>query len=385
MPPARPRYSGRASNHTREPELKAATDMPRSTTRIIRRLAVFIVLFGALAGYGWWARPWEPRAQPVAVEIVTSGPAREVLAVNGQIVPDDEVVLGAPVSGQVREVIAKAGDEVAAGDVLARLDDTIARAALDQAEASLESARIEAQAARTSYDRATALAGTVSAQTRDSAQFTAQAADARVRQLTAALDQARRQLALYEITSPIDGTVLTTTAELGQMVGATSLLFTVGNLSAPLVETDVDEVYGARMTPGLAARVAPAGSREAMPATVTFVSPVVDPDTGGRTLRLSFETPPDRLLPRGLTMSVNIVVETFDAAITAPRAAILDLDGDPHVLLDVSGVAQKAPVEVRPWPAERLIVTDGLAAGDRLITNPRGVTPGGRVSADPDG
>lgn len=343
------------------------------------------MLIGALAGYAWWAQPWEAKAQPVTVEIVSQRPAREVLAVNGQIVPEDEVALGAAVSGQLREVIVKAGDRVAEGDVLARLDDTIARAALDQAEASLESARIEAASARTSYERAVALAGTVAAQTRDSAKFAAEAADARVRQLTAALDQARRQLALYEITAPITGTVLTVNAELGQMVGASSVLFTVGDLSAPLVETDVDEVYGARMTPGLAARVAPAGSREALPATVTFVAPVVDPDTGGRTLRLSFDTPPDRLLPRGLTMSVNIVVETFDAAITAPRAAILDLDGDPHVLLDVDGVARETPVKVRHWPAERLIVTEGLAPGDRLITTPWGVTPGARVSAQQDG
>lgn len=343
------------------------------------------MLIGALAGYAWWARPWEAKVQPVTVEIVSQGPAREVLAVNGQIVPEDEVALGAAVSGQLREVIVKAGDRVAEGDVLARLDDTIARAALDQAEASLESARIEAASARTSYERAVALAGTVSAQTRDSAKFAAEAADARVRQLTAALDQARRQLALYEITAPITGTVLTVNAELGQMVGASSVLFTLGDLSAPLVETDVDEVYGARMTPGLAARVAPAGSREALPATVTFVAPVVDPDTGGRTLRLSFDTAPDRLLPRGLTMSVNIVVETFDAAITAPRAAILDLDGDPHVLLDADGVARETPVKVRHWPAERLIVTEGLSPGDRLITTPWGVTPGARVSAQQGG
>lgn len=355
--------------------------MSRSRKRTIRRILLLAAILAGVAGYVWWTRPWEAKAQPVTIEIIAEGPAREVLAVNGQIVPEDEVELGAAVSGLVREVIVKAGDDIAEGDVLARLDDTIARARLDQAEASLESARIEAASARANYERAVALAGTVSAQARDSAKFTAEAADARVRQLTAALDQARRQLALYEITAPIDGTVLTVNAELGQMVGASSVLFTVGNLSSPLVETDVDEVYGARMIPGLSARVAPAGSQEALPATVTFVAPVVDPDTGGRTIQLSFDTPPDRLLPRGLTMSVNIVVETFDAAITAPRAAILDLGGDPHVLLDVDGVARETPVRVRHWPAERLIVTDGLAAGDRLITTPWGVAPGAPVNA----
>ncbi len=357
--------------------------MPGSRKRFFRRLVLLIALAGSAFGYAWWARPWEPRPVAVAVEVVTPGPAREILAVNGQIVPDDEVHLGAPVAGQVREVMARTGDTVAAGQVLARLDDTIARAALDQAEALLESARIEAEAADATYNRATALAGTVSAQTRDSAKYTAEAAAARVRQLTAALDQAQRQLALYEITSPISGTVLKADTELGQVVGTTSVLFTVGDLSAPLVETDVDEVYGARITSGLTARVAPAGSQEAMPATVTFVAPIVDPDTGGRTLRLSFDTPPPLTLPRGLTMSVNIVVETFDEVVTAPRTAIRDLDGAPYVLLDSAGIARKVPVTVRRWPAERLVVTAGLTAGDRLITTPQGIAPGALVRAGP--
>lgn len=355
--------------------------MPRSTLRSYRRFLILIVLAGATAGYAWWARPWEPKATTVSVETVVAGPAREVLAVNGQIIAQDEVDLGAPVSGQVLEVMAKEGDHVARGQVLARLDDTIAVAARDQAEASLESARIEAQAAKIAFDRASALSGTVSAQSLDSAKFTLEVAAARVRQLTAALEQADRQLALYRITSPIDGTVLAVNAELGQVVGTASVLFTVGDLSRPLVETDVDEVYGARMRPGLDARVAPVGSQASMPATVSFVAPTVDRDTGGRTLRLSFDTPPDILLPRGLTMSVNIVVETFDAAITAPRAAILDLEGAPYVLVDDAGIARKVPVTVRQWPADRLIVTEGLSVGDRLITTPQAVAAGDLVAA----
>lgn len=356
--------------------------MPRSTSRSYRRFLFLIVLAGAAAGYAWWARPWEPKAATVSVETVVAGPAREVLAVNGQIVAQDEVDLGAPVSGQVLEVMAKEGDHIARGQVLARLDDTIAVAARDQAEASLESARIEAQAAKTAFDRASALSGTVSAQSLDSAKFTSEAAAARVRQLTAALEQADRQLALYRITAPIDGTVLAVNAELGQVVGTASVLFTVGDLSRPLVETDVDEVYGARMIPGLAARVAPVGSQAAVAATVSFVAPTVDPDTGGRRLRLSFDAPPELMLPRGLTMSVNIEVATFEAAITAPRAAIQDLDGTPFVLVEDAGLARKVPVVVRQWPADRLIVSEGLAAGDRLITTPQGIEPGALVATE---
>lgn len=353
------------------------------TSRILRRALLLTLLAGAGAGYAWWAKPWVPKPVVITVETVTPGPASEVLAVNGQIMPSDKVELGAPVAGQLINVLVKEGDLVAAGQGLARLDDTIARAGLDQAEASLESARIDAAAAQAAYDRAEALAANISTQALDSARFSAEAAAARVRQLDAALTQARQQLTLYQVKSPIAGTVLNVNAEVGQVVGTMTMLFTVGDLSAPLVQTDVDEVYGARMKVGLAARVAPVGSQDAVDAVVTFVAPTVNPDTGGRTVRLSFDTPPEEPLPSGLTMSVNVVIDTFETAITAPRAAIRDLDGAAFVMLDAGGTARKTPVRLRSWPSERLIVTEGLSAGDRLITDPQDVAEGALVAETP--
>lgn len=328
----------------------------------------------------WWAKPWVEKPISITVEVVQPGPALEVLAVNGQIVPREEVDLGAPVAGQVMEVLVREGDQVEKGDVLARLDDTIARAAVDQAEASLESARIDGQSAKSAYDRARALSTNISAQARDSAKFTYDAAQARVRQLSAALDQARQQLSLYRIMAPIKGTVLDVGAEVGQVVGSSSVLFRLGDLSAPLVETGIDEIYGARLKTGIEARVAPVGSRESTAARVSFVAPTVDRDTGGRTVRLSFETPPENMLPSGLTMSVNIVVDRFDNAITVPRAAIRDLGSAPFVMVDDAGTARAQPIAIRDWPSDRLVVTGGLKAGDRIITDPQDVPEGALVS-----
>ncbi|WP_187393053.1 efflux RND transporter periplasmic adaptor subunit [Maritimibacter fusiformis] len=348
----------------------------------LRRLAVLVLLVAIAGGYAWWAKPWVTKPVQITVETVTPGPASQVLAVNGQIVPGNKVDLGAPVAGQVLEVLVKEGDAVTKGQALARLDDTSARAALDQAQASLESARIDAQAAKTSYERALALAATVSAQALDSARFSSEAAAARVRQLEAALAQTRQQLSLYQVKSPIAGTVLGVAAEMGQVVGTASALFTVGDLAAPLVETDVDEVYGALMKSGLEALVAPVGSQDEMAAMVSFVAPTVNPDTGGRTVRLSFDAPLQDVLPSGLTMSVNIVVDTYDEAIAVPRTAIRDLFGNPYVMLDDAGTSRRAPVQVRIWPSDRLIVTEGLAAGDRVITDPQDVGDGVAVATE---
>lgn len=351
----------------------------------VPRVLSLIVVAAAAGGYLWWAQPWVDKPVPVRIETVAAAPAVEVLAVNGQLLPGEKVVLGAAVVGQVVGVEVTEGDEVAAGQLLIRLDDAIARAAVAQAEATLQSARVDAEAKKRAWDRAQALTDTISTQARENARFAYEAATAQVGQLAAALAQARQQLALYRVKSPIDGTVLEIDAELGQVVGSSSALVTVGDLVSPVVETDVDEVYGVRIKPGQEARIAPIGGQDWMAAQVDFVAPTVDPVTGGRTVRLRFDAPPAEPMPSGLTVSVNIAVARFDSAITVPRGAILGLDGDARVLVASGGTARAVPVRVRSWPSDRLIVTEGLSPGDRLILDPQDIRPGAPVSPVPAG
>lgn len=340
-------------------------------------LGMIVVMAGALL---WWQFG---RSDPpsVRVERVVSGPAAEILAVNGQLRPGRTDRIGAPVLGQVVAVMVEEGDEVAKGQLLLRLDDTIARQAVIQAEATLAAARVDAEAKQRAWERARALTDTISAQARENAEFAWRAAQANVAQLEAALAQARQQLDLYQVTSPSDGTVLSVEAKIGQVVGSSSVLVTVGNLRQPRVEADVDEVFGVRLRPGLKASVAPVGSDDAIPAHVEFVAPTVDPLTGGRLVRLRLDDEPEVPMPSGLTMSVNIVVEQFEDVIAIPGSAILDLDRAPRVMIVENGQASERSVTVRNWPSDRLIVSEGLAEGDLLILAPQDVQPGQRVIA----
>jgi len=90
-------------------------------------------------------------------------------------------------------------------------------------------------------------------------------------------------------------------------------------------------------------------------------------------VKLSFDQP--LRAPVGLTVTTNIVVERHEDAITAPRAAIAD--GAVYVVVD--GLALRRPVSVIDWPAERLVVTEGLAPGDVLITDAEGLSEGRMV------
>ena len=103
-------------------------------------------------------------------------------------------------------------------------------------------------------------------------------------------------------------------------------------------------------------------------------------DTGGRAIKIDFDTPVD--LPVGLTVNANIVVSRIDAALTLPRRAVVTDGTTSHVLMIVDGKATERPVSFADWPADRVVVTDGVAAGDVVILDPTVVKPGQSVRAE---
>ncbi len=119
----------------------------------------------------------------------------------------------------------------------------------------------------------------------------------------------------------------------------------------------------------------PAGQDGALAGQVESLAATVDPATGGRTARLAFAVPVS--LPPGLSVTVNITVAETDAGISVPRGAIVAPGG---VLVVTGGVATFRAVTVTAWPAERLEVISGLAAGDRVIIDPSGIAPGDPVT-----
>lgn len=83
-------------------------------------------------------------------------------------------------------------------------------------------------------------------------------------------------------------------------------MFTLADISELLAETDVDELYSSQIRPGLKALLKPAGGTVSQSGKVSFAAPTVDPQTGGRAVKISFDVPVS--LPIGLTVNANIVV-----------------------------------------------------------------------------
>ena len=335
--------------------------------RWIRWLVVLVIL--AAAGYGvmQW-QPWVTKPQVVSVETLTPAPARRVLAVNGRVAALNAIEIRPAVSGQLTEVTVSENDLVAAGDQLALIEDALAQSDLDQALAQQGAGQVRLTQAQSAYDRARALGGNVARSTVEDAELALQIAQGDLARLDGVVAQARTRLDKYTITAPFGGTIITRAAEPGAMADLQTVLFTLADLTDLVVEADIDEIYAAEIHAGLTARLQPAGMSQTLDGTVTFASPRIDTATGGRLVRLTFDDKQD--LPVGLTVAVNIVVDTQDAALTVPRAALTMSDTGASVQVLRDGKAQRVPVSVIEWPADRLIVTGGLVAGDQVILTP---------------
>ncbi|MGV8953171.1 MAG: efflux RND transporter periplasmic adaptor subunit [Cypionkella sp.] len=340
-------------------------------------LGVALLAGGA---YAYLERPWEPRPTGVAVEILSEGPFAQVLAVNGRVVARETVTVRSAVSAQALEVLASEGGTIAAGDKLIQLDTTQPKTLVAQARAALDAGLVNQAQAQANADRAIALGENATRSTREDAELALSAAANEAARLQAALEQAQSQMAQYTIIAPMSGVVLDRKVDRGQLVDPQSELFTIANLGDLQVETDVDELYSSRIRSGLKALLKPVGDTVPQHGSVVFASPSVDPATGGRAIKIAFDEPVD--LPVGLTINANIIVSETDAALTIPRGAIVTEGTDSHVFVLDNGLAAARPIKFSDWPAERVIVTEGLAAGDLVILDPTSIEAGQSVVAE---
>lgn len=317
----------------------------------------------------------------VGVDVVTLGPVSRILAVNGRVAGEVSVEVRPLVSGTLLDVRVSEGDPVEAGQILAMIDPATQASMVRQAMAGLDAALVAQADAQSTHARTKALGLNAARVALETAARAVQTAAQEVARMRALLEQAQIQLARFTIRAPVAGAVLVLTAEPGQTVEPATAMMTIADLGQLVVETDVDESYATQIRLDQRAALQLAGETAVRPGHVSFVSQRVDAATGGLAIELTAETP--LAAPIGLTVTANITVDDRAAAITLPRAAILRDDTGIGVFIVRDDTARRQPVTVIDWPAARLIVTEGLAAGDRVISDATGITDGQAVSVAP--
>ncbi len=351
----------------------------RRRGRVIRWVLLLAVL-GAGAAWLLTNRPWEPKPAVVAVESVTPGPASRVLAINGRVVPANQVEISSTVSGRIISVAVAEGDEVATNAAMLVIDDIQQRGAVVQARSQLAAAEAQRDKAQTDLERAEALRDSVSLKALDDARLAVETAQKEVDRQVSMLEQEEDLLTQYTIRAPFDGTILSRGADPGQVVSSSTPLFLFANLTTLYGEASVDELYASEVRRGLKVAARPAGHSEVIEGEVVYVSPRVDASTGGRLVQIGLPGAGELNLPVGLTVMLNIVVDERDDAITIPRGALVAGDR-PAVYVIENGKAVLRAVQFIDWPSDRLMLTAGLSGGETLILDSKLVKAEGALVA----
>ena len=165
----------------------------------------------------------------------------------GEIFATELIDVGAQVSGQIKKLYVKLGDQVKKGDMIASIDSSTQQNSIDNKEAQLaiykaqlESAKVALNIAKTQFDRENALfsKNATSKQEFESAKNTFSSNSAKIKELKAQIKQtnielstAKINLGYTKITAPRDGTVVSVQVEEGQTVNANQTTPTIVNIA----------------------------------------------------------------------------------------------------------------------------------------------------------
>lgn len=368
----------------------------------------------------------EAPVQPPLVRTVTAEPADHRLDVESQgtAAPRTESTLVAQVAGRIVDVAPSFADGgfFRRGEVLVEIDPRDyrlaleeARAAVAQAETGLALAEAEAELAREEWrdlgrGEPTALAA------REPQLAEARAA---VQAARAAVERAELQLSRTRVEAPYDGRVRTRQVGVGQYVGPGTPLAAVfatdyAEVRLPVPQAELGFLGIDLGAPGDGDGGSGGGGDEAGPAVALSGSIGGDPHTWrGRIVRTAGSIDPrTRMLdlfarvddpfqrrrgrgadegdgaapplPMGLFLEAEIAGRVAPGVFVLPRAALRD--GDRVLVVDADDRLRFRDVTVLRTEGERAVISEGLAAGDRVTVSPLAtVTDGMKVRTVDDG
>ncbi len=273
----------------------------------------------------------------------------------GSLRSDESIIVRAEQSGRITALNFKEGQPVRVGQMLVQLDDSVARAELEQARANQKLAKAK-------FDRAVELKerNFISGQAKDEAENAMRVADATV-------SLADAKLAKLTIKAPFSGTVGLRTASLGDYVKDGQDIVNLEKTDPIKVDFKVPELFQSRISVGQALSVA----LDALPGQpftgkVYAVNPQLD--TAGRALvlRAQMDNRTGVLKP-GMFARVRLTLSDTGDTVVVPEQAVA-MQGEEQIMFKVvDGRAMRTKVEVGQRREGKVEIIEGVSGADTIV------------------
>jgi membrane fusion protein (multidrug efflux system) len=356
---------------------------------VIRRHPCIALLAAVALGCGSGQEDAAPAARPVVLAVVEARDLADRIEATGELLAKERAELAAEVVGQVTAIRAEEGQAVTAGEVLLEIDPERRRLERDTAAAQLAEAQANlAESLRTLKRFELLQSRAVESQAKlDQVKTGVATARARVDQGEAQLHMAERALRDAEVKAPFAGLVARRLVSRGDYVSVGKPLYELVSLDPIEVEFHVSEVDSGRVRLDRPVLVRVASHPDAVfEGRVTMVAPTIDPKT--RTLRVKavLANADGRLRP-GLFARADLGVAERKGVLLVPEEAVLQRsDGAIVFRVGAGERAERVLVETGAHQGEEIEVTQGLAAGDRVVLRGHATLADGMtVSPRPEG
>jgi len=322
-----------------------------------------------------------PPPTEVAVKSVTKDPVPLDLTYTARTVGSREVEVRARVSGIVLKRRYEEGQPVKQGQPMFLIDPEPIRARLASAKADVAVAKARLDEAQRQRDRILPLfeKNAVSQSRRDEAVSGFEVAQANVAAAESHLKTAELDLEYTDVRAPITGLTSREVLSEGSLVStdqSSSLLTRIVQVDPLYIEFSVPEAEAALLRSAAANRQAPPptvkllledGNEFPDAAKLTFVDNAVDTNTGTVRVRAVLQNKDAKLIP-GQFLRARVEGVSLGQVVSIPRKAIMSSpQGSMVWIVDAENKVQPRPVQMGRSMGNNVVITDGLAAGDRYV------------------
>ncbi|PRE71842.1 multidrug transporter subunit MdtA [Burkholderia multivorans] len=382
---------------------------PAAARRSRRRLTAAALAVVVIGGLLWW-HPWnrtpagKPAAgsaassaggghrgrggpaamanvpQPVQVAAATRGEMPVVLSALGTVTPLANVTVKTQLSGYLQSVAFKEGQIVKKGDLLAQIDPRPYQVALENAEGTLARDQALLATARLDLKRYRTLLSqdSIASQTVDTQASLVKQYEGTVKTDQAAVDSAKLNLTYARIVAPVSGRVGLRQVDPGNYVtpGDTngivvitqlqpmSVIFTTSEDNLPQILKQVNAGQKLSVTAYNRNNTIPleTGSLETL-------DNQIDTSTGTVKLRATFDNKEGLLFPNQFVNTRLLVDVIRDATIVPTSAVLTGSIGQFVYIVKPDNTVTVRKVKVGPVDGERTSIVDGVAVGERVVTD----------------
>ncbi|CAM5376609.1 efflux RND transporter periplasmic adaptor subunit [Eoetvoesiella caeni] len=316
---------------------------------------------------------------PVSIAVATRQNVPVYLTGLGAVQASLTVGIRPQVDGTLQEVLFTEGQEVKKGDMLAKIDPRLFKAALDQARGkkAQDAALLVAAGKDLARSKTLALSGAIARQTVDQQQATVDQLKASIVADEAAIDTAQIQLGYTTIRAPSNGRIGIRSIDPGNVVHVSdaqpiavlmrvrpsAVLFT-------LPARFLDEVRGALTHGPVTVTAFDQNNRRALSVgKLLLIDNAIDPATDTMRLKAIFANDNERLWP-GEFVNARLLLKTLNNALVVPSTVVQrGPQGLFAWIVTPKDTAEPWPITTGPTIGDLTVITSGVSDGDRVVAD----------------